>query len=69
VNSWTRAQEMRDFIAALEKTWQKEGQDLSPESPKGQRIFWMKQQADRVDPLIESPKSILDRRPELNHWY
>ena len=69
VNSWTRAQEMRAFIAALEKTWQKEGQDLSPESSKGQRIFWMKQQADRVDPLVENPKSILDRKPELNRWY
>jgi hypothetical protein len=68
VNSWERAQKMRDFISALQKMWKKEGHDISPESEKGQRIFWMKQQADRLDPLVESPKSILDRNPGLNRW-
>jgi len=69
VNGWSRAQEMRDFISALAKMWENRGYDLSPESEKGQRILWMKQQADRLDPLIENPKSILDRRQELNRWY
>jgi hypothetical protein len=54
VNSWERAQKMRDFISALAKMWEKQGHDLSPESEKSQRIVWMKQQADRFDPLIES---------------
>ena len=69
VSSWGRAQKMRDFISALEKAWEKEGHDLSPQSEKGRRILWMKQQADRLDPLVESPKSILDRKQELNRWY
>ena len=65
VTNWTRAQQTREFIAALEKVWAQEGHDLSPEAPKGQRILWMKQQADRLDPMLPSPPSILDRKGEL----
>ena len=54
-----------NIIAALEKVWAQEGHDLSPEAPKGQRILWMKQQADRLDPMLPSPPSILDRKGEL----
>ncbi len=70
VTSWLRANQYREFIAALEKTWTSAGHDLSPEAEKGKRIIWMKQQADRLDPLIESPPWILDRKHELDHrWY
>jgi hypothetical protein len=69
VNSWSQAQKMRDFISVLAKMWEKQGHDLSLDSEKGQRIVWMNQQADRLDPLVESPESILDRKPELNRWY
>ena len=70
VTSWLRANQYRDFIAALEDTWTRAGHDLSPEAEKGKRIIWMKQQADRLDPLIDSPPSILDRKHELGHrWY
>ena len=67
VSNWARARQMRDFIAALEKVWTDQGHDLSPEAQKGQRIIWMKQQADRLDPM-PSPPSVLDRKSELNHW-
>jgi hypothetical protein len=67
--SWTRAQQTREFIAALEKLWAQEGYDLSPGAAKGQRIIWMKQQADRLDPMLPSPSSVLDRKGELGpHW-
>jgi hypothetical protein len=70
VTSWLRANQCREFIAALEGTWSRAGHDLSAESEKGKRIAWMRQQADRLDPLIDSPPSILDRKHELNrHWY
>jgi hypothetical protein len=68
VSAWAEAQRMRDFIAALEQVWSQEGHDLSSESPKGQRIGWMRQQADRKDPMVASPPSILDRKHELNTW-
>ncbi len=67
IDAWTRAAQMRGFIAALESAWKEEGHDLSPEAPKGQRILWMKQQADRIDPMVESPASILDRKHELTN--
>jgi hypothetical protein len=70
VTSWLRAKQYREFIAALEDTWTRAGHDLSSEGEKGKRITWMKQQADRLDPLIDSPPSILDRKRELgNRWY
>jgi hypothetical protein len=69
VANWVRAEQMRGFVTALERVWLGEGHDLSPDAPKGQRILWMKQQADRLDPLIhESPPSILDRKDELSDW-
>ena len=61
-----RARQMRDFIAALEIVWTQQGYDPSPEAQKGQRIIWMKPQADRFDPMLPSPSSILDRKGELN---
>lgn len=66
VAHWQKAQQMRDFIAALEVAWAQQGHDLWPETQKGQWITWMKRQADRLDPRQESPLSILDRRVELN---
>jgi hypothetical protein len=68
VTSWARAQQIREFIVALEKLGKQKGHDLSANSPKGERILWMKRQADRLDPLVESPPSILDRKNELNRW-
>jgi hypothetical protein len=43
---------MRDFINELEKQWAAAGHDLSLQSDKGHSIVWMKQQADRQDPLV-----------------
>jgi hypothetical protein len=58
----------RSFIDALEIAWREQGHDLAPETTKGQRIVWMKQQADRLDPILPSPPSILDRKGELQRW-
>jgi hypothetical protein len=60
---------MREFIAALEKEWTRQEIDISPEGPKGKRIVWMKEQADRLDPMIPSPVSILDRKKELSFHF
>jgi hypothetical protein len=68
VANWSRAQQMRDFITALERVWTGRGYDLSSEGQKGQQIIWMKQQAERLDPMQPSPPSILDRKGELNSW-
>jgi hypothetical protein len=41
---------------------------FSSSSSHGQRLSWMRQQADRLDPLAESPPSVLDRKHELRYW-
>ena len=68
VMAWVRAEQYRQFIAVLEKAWSESGHDLSVDSEKGKRILWMKQQADRLDPLLASPPSVLDRKRELNRY-
>ena len=66
VESWERAERMRQFIAIYaEKTssWPTEKQ------PKCRGwIEWATREADRIDPLVsEKPTSILDRKRELAH--
>ena len=68
VDGWIRAKHMREFISEVERIWKTENEDLSPEAPKGKRIAWMKQQADRMDPMVASPPSVLDRKKELSYW-
>jgi hypothetical protein len=68
VTSWSRAREIREFVVALEALWFSKGEDVSESSPRGQRLNWMRQQADRLDPLVESPPSVLDRRHEIRRW-
>jgi len=68
VNNWVRAQQIREFTLTLENLWKKQAVDLSADAPKGQQIIWMRQQADRLDPILPSPPSILDRKAELSRW-
>jgi hypothetical protein len=60
VTSWSRVKEIREFVVALETLSSFKGEDVSESSPQGQRLIWMRQQADRVDPLVESPPSVVD---------
>jgi hypothetical protein len=70
VTNWLRARHYREFILALEQSWEVAEKNLSPEADHGKRLVWMRQQADRLDPLVESPGSILDRKSEISgHWY
>jgi hypothetical protein len=68
VSNWVRARQMREFISILENTWIQEGRSLSADTKDGQRIIWMRQHADRLDPMLPNPPSILDRKSELNPW-
>ena len=68
VDSWQRARLMREFTDELEKAWTEANHDVSRDAPKGKRILWMREQADRMDPMRPSPPSILDRKRELSPW-
>lgn len=54
--AWTRAQEIRTYIAAVEQQYAAQGRLDARQS----WIIWARQQADRIDPLMTSPSSILD---------
>jgi hypothetical protein len=68
VTNWSRAHLYREFVSALEGSWRAGGEDLSDGSDRAKRLDWMRQQADRLDPFVQSPASILDRKKELNRF-
>jgi hypothetical protein len=52
---WSRAEQIRAFIFAARG------------APFGEWILWAEQQADRLDPLKESPPSIIDQKPRTEY--
>jgi hypothetical protein len=63
--SWSRAEQIRSFLAAARDSALMAGQSIEPGSPFGDWLTWAERQADRLDPLSESPISILDRKDEV----
>ncbi len=61
---WLRADQVRSFVSAARDAAVQNGQIVAPGSPFGDWIIWAEQQADRLDPLKESPASIIDRKTE-----
>ena len=66
--TWTHAKQIREFLAAFEALWVSRGKNVFPSSFHGQRINWTRQQADRHDPLVESPPAVLNRKHEVRGW-
>lgn len=64
-NNWARAKLIRQYVVAFTDCKMKEGHQLSSKSALGKWVAWASQQADRIDPLVESPPSILDRKSEF----
>jgi hypothetical protein len=62
--NWVKAMRIRAFVTAFEKGCRAKDAPTTPESPDGQWIAWARQQANRFDPLVESPPSVLDRNRE-----
>ena len=68
-SQWHKSQKSRSYIEAVrQKAVQADGKIL-PGSEHDDWIKWAHQQADRMDPLVESPHSILDEKiPTLWNW-
>ncbi|MCE5327855.1 MAG: hypothetical protein LLG01_15725 [Planctomycetaceae bacterium] len=64
--NWRRSQDIRDYVEALEQyALQKDGA-IAPGSEQAEYIAWARQQADRLDPRMPSPPSVLDETlPEV----
>lgn len=66
--AWLHAKNMRAFIDAYEARLVSLGAEVTPGTPDGDRLTWMRQQVDPLDPLTDSPSSVLDRIGELKGW-
>jgi len=65
--NWHRAEIIRAYVEALKKA---EGEEDShtDDSPLAEWIAWAQRQADRLDPLVASPPSILDEEKNFGRW-
>ncbi len=75
VSSWRKSHEIRSFIDHVRGVHDSNGFEIAPDSDLGQWLAWAEQQADRFDPTMNSPKSILDEvipeessYPSHRHW-
>jgi hypothetical protein len=63
--NWTKAKKIREYVLAVIDVKKESGEELGPDTPLGTWAVWALQQADRLDPLVKSPPSVLDRKKEL----
>lgn len=66
--NWQRARRVREYVLEVAERRKEQGKELGPDTALGKWVVWALQQADRIDPLVESPVSILDREGELEGW-
>jgi hypothetical protein len=60
--AWHESQKLREFLHAARAKYP----NLSPESKFAKWLVWASLQADRMDPLKDTPHSVLDY--ERSHW-
>jgi len=58
--AWQDCRRLRDYIEAVKMQALEQGKDVGADSETGKWLAWAEKQADRLDPLKESPASILD---------
>jgi len=58
--AWEESRQVRLYIEAVRQNALASGKNVGKESELGRWLAWAQQQADRMDPLKESPPSILD---------
>lgn len=63
--NWKRAQTIRDFLRVYRNLLETDQQSIESGSELEKWLDWAEQQADRLDPLVQSPPSVLDRAHEL----
>lgn len=61
--NWERASRIRNMVAAATEGAQLDGVSVEPGTAFGDWLAWASAQADRIDPLKESPASIIDSKP------
>lgn len=59
-SNWNESRTLRRYIEAVRQSAVERGLDVGADSETGKWLAWASQQADRLDPLTESPPSVLD---------
>lgn len=67
VTEWAKSENLRRFIRARVAMWKAHGTNMRKGSEAGNWLAWAMAQADRLDPLVANPPSVLDRKP-LSFW-
>jgi hypothetical protein len=70
---WAESQTLRKYIEARRQKPLAVSGEIEPESGLGRWLVWATQQADRLDPLTDSPPSVLDEpipeEPKPQYWW
>ena len=69
VDAFYKSYQMRLYIQGVKENYEKQNGIIKEGSEMFKWLKWANEQADRVDPLKESPPSVLDREEELSGWY
>lgn len=62
--SWKQSKDLRDYVDAVERFVIKRDGAIDEGSEAQKWLTWARQQADRFDPLVPKPPSVLDERIE-----
>lgn len=63
--NWRKAKTIREYVLRVIEAKKQSGDEVGPDTPTGTWVVWALQQADRLDPMVKNPPSILDRKKEL----
>ena len=71
--AWEESRRLRAYIKACLAKTRRAGKtterDIGPDSEFGKWLIWARAQADRLDPLVKSPPSILDTESARSQRY
>ncbi len=60
-SNWQKSKQLREYIQGVKEDAVRKNGGIEPGSELDKWLTWANQQADRLDPLVESPPSILDK--------
>ena len=66
-DAWHQSNRIRQFVSAAHERAIMKGNETSAEHTKWSE--WALKQADRIDPLVESPPSIVDEKKKYERRY
>ncbi|MCC6207515.1 MAG: hypothetical protein IT488_05125 [Gammaproteobacteria bacterium] len=66
--SWRKSQAIRAYLNAVQQEAIRKHGEVPAGSELERWLIWAVQQADRLDPLVDSPPSILDEQEDYRYW-